>query len=669
MEKSSISGETDNAMAQDIDVTPHLWIGLPDGRRLAATLWRPRSAAAVPAILEYLPYRRGDGTAARDATTHPLFAAAGYACLRVDLNGSGDSDGLFDDEYSPTELADGEAVIAWLRAQPWCNGRIGMIGISWGGFNGLQLAYRQPPGLDAVVSCCSTVDRYADDIHFMGGCLLTDNFNWGAQMTAYMTRPPDPAIRQDWRARWLERIDRLPFSAARWLEHPWRDGFWQHGSVCEDFSRLRAAILAIGGWADAYLNAPDALASHSRASALIGPWEHKYPHLAKINPADFHGEVLGWFDRHLKDQAGPAEWPAMRAFIQRFDPPSAEARQRRGHWVAYRAWPSPGITPKTLNLRPGELTEAPGSGSVAVRSPSHLGLAAAYFCPGMRIGGELAGDQAVDDAMSVCFDSPPLADDLEILGRPRIEFGFTSDKPVAQLCFRLCEVDPAGRSLRISYRPFNLNHHGGHAAARALRSGERYRARVALNMCGHRLSAGHRLRLAISTSYWPVVWPAPECATVTLELADCQLTLPQCRLVEQDTPFAPVPPRPFPLLDAIARRQPASHTERRVDAQGRHVLATFDDFGAFRHGGHGLEVGSHVRQHFGIAPDDPLSALHQVSWHYDFRRDDWSVTVDSHSQMTSTGATFVLEREVVAREAGGEVRRRQWHEELPRGWL
>ena len=196
------------------------WIELADGRKLAARLWRPETDTPVPAILEYLPYRKRDGTAPRDATTHPVFAAAGYACIRVDIAGTGDSDGVFDDEYSEQELRDGEQVIAWIARQPWCDGNVGMIGISWGGFNGLQLAFRRPPALKAVVTCCSTVDRYADDIHYMGGCLLTDNFNWGAQMLAYQSRPPDPALRDDWRERWIERIETLPFLAARWLEHP-----------------------------------------------------------------------------------------------------------------------------------------------------------------------------------------------------------------------------------------------------------------------------------------------------------------------------------------------------------------------------------------------------------------------------------------------------------------
>src|SRR5262249_41425653 len=138
-------------------------IPLADGTRLAARVWMPEDAAdkPVPAILEYLPYRKRDGTIVRDALTHPYFAGHGYACLRVDMRGNGESEGIMLDEYAPQEQADALEVIAWIRQQPWCTGRVGMMGISWGGFNGLQVAALKPEGLRAIITLCSTDDRYA----------------------------------------------------------------------------------------------------------------------------------------------------------------------------------------------------------------------------------------------------------------------------------------------------------------------------------------------------------------------------------------------------------------------------------------------------------------------------------------------------------------------------
>ena len=175
---------------------PNTFITLGDGCKLAARIWMPVDAdkKPVPAILEYLPYRKRDGTHVRDALTHPYLAGHGYASVRVDMRGSGDSDGLMEDEYTQQEMDDAVEVIAWLAAQPWCSGTVGMMGISWGGFNGLQVAALQPPALKAIVTLCSTDDRYSDDIHYKGGCLLNENMGWSATMFAYSSRPPDPLL-------------------------------------------------------------------------------------------------------------------------------------------------------------------------------------------------------------------------------------------------------------------------------------------------------------------------------------------------------------------------------------------------------------------------------------------------------------------------------------------
>ncbi len=175
-----------------------VWIPLKDGTRLAARIWRPVDAESipVPAILEYIPYRRRDLTAQRDALTHPYVAGHGYACVRVDMRGSGDSDGVLTDEYLALEQDDAVEVIAWLAVQPWCTGAVGMMGHSWGGFNALQVAARRPPALRAIITSCSTDDRYADDIHYMGGCLLTDNLRWASTMFAHNSRQRAPPVRR-----------------------------------------------------------------------------------------------------------------------------------------------------------------------------------------------------------------------------------------------------------------------------------------------------------------------------------------------------------------------------------------------------------------------------------------------------------------------------------------
>jgi len=268
------------------------WIPMSDGRRLAARLVLPKNAAKkpVPAILEYIPYRRRDGTRARDEEVMYWFAANGYASVRLDISGSGDSEGVIGDEYVKREQDDACEAIAWLASQPWCSGSVGMIGISWGGFNGLQVAARRPPALRAVVSLCSTVDRYNDDVHFMGGCLLNDTMDWGSAFFTYGSLPPDPEMvgERKWRAMWRERLEGLDLYPAKWMEHQRRDAFWRHGSVIENYGDIQCPVLAATGWVDGYTSAVFALVENLKApcKGILGPWGHKYPQVGVPGPAN-----------------------------------------------------------------------------------------------------------------------------------------------------------------------------------------------------------------------------------------------------------------------------------------------------------------------------------------------------------------------------------------------
>lgn len=661
-------------MHHDIFVIENEWITLRDGRRLAMRSWRPKNTAPCPVILEYLPYRKRDGTAARDETTHPVFARAGYICVRVDITGTGESEGQFDDEYSEQELSDGEAVLEWIANQDWCDGNIGMIGISWGGFNGLQLAFRQPSALKAVVSVASTTDRYADDIHFMGGCLLSDNVNWGSQMFAYLTRPADPELRPDWREDWVERLKSSPFCAADWLHRQTRDDFWKHGSVCEDWNRIQVPVLALTGWADAYVNAPPRLVANMSvpAKAMIGPWEHRYPHISVLDPADFHSEVIRWFDRWLRnEQNGVEHIPDYRTYMQEHFNPTKENTPRKGRWIAEQQWPSPNVIDHVHFLTHGGFCPSPDTGTITVTSPAHIGQASGYFCPGMRIDNELSGDQAGDDRLSTCFDSAPLTDPLELLGRPRLKFAFSVDKPVAQIVARLCDVSPHGISQRITYRPLNLTHYSSHETPEYLVPGQVYEAEIELNECAHRLNPGHIFRLALSTSYWPIVWPAPEPAKITLYLEKCVLHLPVRNTSAEIDPQNPGPAQDFPRLQAEYLRTPSSTSNQRTLADGTKVLDTFDDYGEFRDPYHGLVNGSHVSMHYGINPNDPSSARYKAEWEFTFRRGNWQVKIETNNSMTCDRENFYLYRKLRATEGHNEaeVLQKEWRETIPRGYL
>ncbi|MGI9304056.1 MAG: CocE/NonD family hydrolase, partial [Gammaproteobacteria bacterium] len=335
------SPETITDFPHAVEEIENIEILLSDGCRLAARIWKPADGKPVPAILEYLPYRKRDGTAPRDALTHPYLAGHGYACVRVDMRGNGESGGLMWDEYLLQEQDDALEVIAWIVAQPWCDGKIGMMGISWGGFNALQVAARRPPELKAIITLCSTDDRYADDIHYKGGCLLNENVGWASTMLAYSSRPPDPLlVGERWREMWLERLENLPLLVENWLQHPHRDAFWRHGSVCENFDAIEAAVLAVGGWGDAYSNAVPRLLSNlkSPVRGFTGPWVHKYPHFAVPGPAiGFLQEALRWWEHWLKGtDAGVMNDPLYRAYLMEGAPPQSSYDHRDGRWIAER---------------------------------------------------------------------------------------------------------------------------------------------------------------------------------------------------------------------------------------------------------------------------------------------------------------------------------------------
>ena len=290
-----------------VRVIDHEWITLSDGTRLNCRVWLPADAEAdpVPAILEASPYRLTDG-GLRDWEIYPYWAGFGYACARVDLRGTGDSDGLIDDEYTPQEQRDVCEVIAWLAAQPWCSGNVGMTGISWTGFNSLQVAALRPPALKAIITLMSTDDRYADDVHYKGGCVSgLDMLAWGGTMLHFNALPPHPQVvgGEGWRERWLDRLEANRDWAETWLAHQRRDDYWKQGSVCEDYGAIEAAVYAIGGWTDGYHNAVMRLMAGlpGPRKGLIGPWSHAFPNQVVPGPAiGYLQEALRFWDHWLK---------------------------------------------------------------------------------------------------------------------------------------------------------------------------------------------------------------------------------------------------------------------------------------------------------------------------------------------------------------------------------
>ena len=651
----------------EVTVEDDAGIVMPDGCRLSARLWRPVGAGPVPLVLEHIPYRKRDGTLLRDEGMHPWVAARGYACLRVDMRGNGDSEGLMADEYTAQEWDDARQVIAWAAAQPWCSGAVGMMGKSWGGFNALQVAALRPPALRAVVSVCSTTDRFADDIHFKGGCLLGENAGWGATMLSYSSRPPDPLLRADWREAWTERLRAMPFLAPRWAAHQARDAYWRHGSIAEDWGAVEVPVLIVGGWADGYMNTVSKLLSNGRGlvKGLVGPWVHQYPHTAVPGPRiGFLQEMVRWWDRWLKGVPNGAEDdPMLRAFVLDSAPPDACAAARPGRWVA-SGWPVPGRVERRALSPGGILGGAGGALSVRVATPQHLGLRAGEFFP-MGLNAEMPGDQAADDALSACFDAAPLGAPLTLLGTPRLRLTLESDAPHGRIVARLCDVASDGASVRIAHGMLNLAHRAGMERPSPVPVGETIEVGVPLDFCGYRLAAGHRLRVALSTSCWPFVWPARPGAGVTVRGGLLELPVAGDLPGWTPPPAAVAPPRGH---RAVAPPRAARRIEHDL-VTGTFALVVEDDTGLLENAAHGLTTGERMEERWEVHPDDPLSARAAFDWHQRLSRGGWAVRTRARMAVACDAQDLTFTARVEAWDGETLIHARDWSERVPRDWI
>ena len=666
--------------ADDVRVIPNAWITMGDGCRLGARIWLPAASDAepVPALLEYIPYRKGDLMASVDARTGPWFAAHGYAYVRVDLRGAGDSDGILPDEYLPQEQEDGLEVLAWIAEQPWCTGSLGMIGFSWGGFNGLQIAARRPPQLKAVVSMYSTDDRYADDVHYLGGCLLgVRQLSWSSVILANNALPPDPeTVGDEWRETWLERLELTPPNIDAWMQHQRRDDYWKHGSVCEDDDAIECPVYMVGGWADGYTNAVLRFVQGYRGvgKALIGPWAHWWPQDITPGPTiGFLQECLRWWDRWLKGiDNGIETEPRVRAFMQEPWRPEDANEPRDGRWVAEDGWPSARITSRGLRLGDGVLGGEPHD-DVALQ---HLGVLRYGALAGVWCGHgtptDYPDDQREEDALCLTFDTEPFEERVELLGRPRLRLAFAVDRPLALVMVRLCDVAPDGTSLLVSRAARNLTHLDGHEDARALVPGQRDEVAFEMGVVGQAILPGHRLRLALSTTYWPWLWPSPEPVTLTVFTGASELEIPVRPPSPDDDALAPFEP---PEQAAGLRREtlassPAYRTIRHDPATGTIELEHNEDgVETYRLIDSGIEITWESVDHLSIREEDPLSATVRCERRVALGRGGWQIRVESTSTMTSDATDFYLDDRLEAFEGDERVFEKTWSRSVPRDFI
>lgn len=659
-----------------IKAIENVWIDLKDGTRLAMRLWLPTDAERrpVPVVLEYLPYRKRDGVRARDQSWAESFVPYGFGFARVDIRGSGESDGVLLGEYLQQEQDDGVEVIAWLAKQPWCDGHVGMRGISWSGFNTLQIAARNPPALKAIIPECATDNRYTDDAHYVGGALTLNNFEWGAEFKEVMVGPPDPALVGDrWRAMWMQRLNATPAVLATWLSHQRYDAFWQHGSVAVDYSRIKVPALIVDGQVDAYRDFLPRLLKNLDVprKGLFGPWGHQYPQLANPGPGlAWVSEEVRWWSQWLRGvDTGVMDEPMLRAYMENETAAEVWPKDVPGRWIAEKTWPSPRIAPEIHYLNAEGLGAAPGREIVRTcRSQETLGLTKREWFP-FNLNIELPKDQTADDRRSLSFDSAPLAQAKEILGNPVVRIRVRSNQPVAKLAVRLNEVKPDGVSWNVSYGILNLTHRESHEHPSRLDTDTTYDVDVSCYFTAHTFQPGSRIRVAVSESLWPLVWPSPRPVTLEITAAASYLSLPvRPRATADESIDVPQ------LRNRIAEREatdPGDRNRAQVIVSGpdeggrvtiRKILRgepeTFPDIGT--------TVTEDGERTVSITEGDPNSSVWRVESFVHTQRGTWDTTLVATSELTSSAEEFHLEEGIKAMEVDKTVFERSWDHRIPR---
>jgi len=622
-------------------------IVMDDGVRLAATLYLPDTDRPQPCLLEALPYRKDDLTLSYADEYERLRADHGYAVCRLDLRGTGSSEGIATDEYPRREQDDLVAVIAWLAAQDWCDGNVGMWGTSYSGFNAIQVAACRPPALKAIVPIYATDDRYADDVHYMGGALrLLDVVDYPTYMIAMNALPPVPSLDPNWREHWLDRVERTEPWLLRWIREQHDGPYWRHGSLRPGYERVAVPTMIVAGWADGYRNNSfrtfQALtAAGTPTRLLIGPWAHMAPRTARPGPnVDLLPEMVRWFDRWLRGE--PTADPGIVYFARHSSEagPAPDALTIDGEWLSLDTWPPPDADVV--------VKEWDGARTHKVRPDT--GTAAWNSCAGQLPWG-LPTDQRFDDAASLTWDWM-LPDELALLGQPRLALRITADQPVASLSAKLCDVAEDGTSTLITRGFLNLTHRAGSERPEPLPVGVPVAVQVELEATAYTLAPGRTLRLSVTGVDWPNTAAPPR--PVTLTIHSGQLSLPAGRgtpvaMAHEPPGEVPADPVTWQITDDVLARVTTART-----AQG----GTFD-----------VAYGGRMTERYSGQVTVDRRTWRQTSTStaaFDLTWPGVSVGAAVTVALVADAEAYTVDITLTATENDARVAQKRWNERIPR---
>ena len=497
-----------------------VWIPMEDGVRLAADIYMPPRRTAggrYPVLLEYLPYRK-DESRARNFALYSYFLDQGYAVARVDIRGTGNSEGVtIPYEYSDIELDDGELVIDWLSRQKWSTGSVGMFGISWGGFNSIQMAMRNPPALKAFVAVMATEYLYQEDVHYMDGIVHVDSWMMSHDLYNAMPGAPHFILDETWEEN---RFNQKP-SVYAYLRQQ-RDGeFWDRASARGQYQKIKVPGFHIGGWYDGYRNSLPRMLQHVDApvKAMIGPWDHYFPHNAWPKPqVEWRREATRWFDQFLKGKdTGILDEPKFAVYVRHYHPPHPNLQQIPGAWRWEEGWPIKRSEAQSWYLQSDHsLSQEHSQGAVhALEYKPSVGLEGGG--PTMWWGSIPPDQQPMDDH-SLVYESEPLDQAFEILGRPTVNLNVSTDATRANWVVRVSDVAPDGSVTQVAGAAFNGTHRHSARDPEDIVPNSVFPLKIDLHFTSWVFQKGHRLRVAVSNGMWPMLWPTPVLHTSALAI-------------------------------------------------------------------------------------------------------------------------------------------------------
>jgi putative CocE/NonD family hydrolase len=673
---------TDGALADldarlGLDVRRDVRVPTRDGLSLSVNLFLPGGAMApVPVILNTDPYRKDDWSAAWDLSLAAYLAQRGYAYCRLDVRGTGSSDGVALDEYTEAETLDGHDTVEWLAAQPWCTGAVGMWGLSYGGFTSIQVAATRPPHLRAIIAVQATDDRYTDDVHYVGGAMTVSELaQYAVSQIAMNALPALPSAWGDrWLERWRERLDATPLWLFRWAREQ-RDGaYWRVGSLAPDYGRIEAAVLQLAGWMDEYVDAALRIQARCTSAAgrrtIVGPWVHGLPHHAYPAPnIDWLHETVRWFDHWLKgDDDGAAAEPPLTWFHRDPTPPERFPKRLNGEWRATRAWPV-STERRVLYLATRALAEAPaGSDFDHFAHNPTAGSRGGSLCWGAgHPPNGLAGDLRLEAWAGPTYTSDPIAEPMDILGVPVAVLHVAVNQPVAHLVVRLGDEAPEGPIEQVSEGILNLAHRDSHEHPTPLDPRRTYEVRVPLRAAGYRFRAGHRIHLSVASAHWPVIWPSPGQGELWIHHgADepSRLELP----LAPSGPDVVEPPRfreEPPALATIGGESSEPASWEAVGGVGTFTIDTHEGETSVLPDGHStLYVGETLRM---VASEvEPGAGRFENACEYRLERDGRRIVVVADGTTIASGSSFDMRVGIRVDIDGARFFDREWHEEIPR---